>query len=389
MNLKQKDKTLQEKKRTMKAKKICILRSNPVDPDSRVEKTAYALSKNGYEVSVFGWDRESNHGLKKSELLVLGEKIPVYRIGFKASYGEGFKNLVPYLRFQNALKKWVEKGSFDTVHACDFDTARSSFRKAKKAGKRFVFDIFDFLYCNPKGFLQKIVKKTQFSLINHADATIVCTEQRIKQISGSHPKKLCVVHNTPIKKMVSTTEKHSSCDKVKVVYVGILQKYRSLEEIGEYFSENHDVELHIGGYGIYEKYFENLSNNNENIYYYGKLSYEETLELESKSDIMLALYDPSIDNHFYAAPNKFYEGLMLGKPLVMTKGMGMSDVVLDNGIGEVVDYSMEGLDSGLNRLIGKKKEWNNISEKMKKLYFENYSWDIMMERLVGLYNSLE
>ena len=34
---------------------------------------------------------------------------------------------------------------------------------------------------------------------------------------------------------------------------------------------------------------------------------------------MTAIYDPNISNHYYAAPNKFYEALMLGKPLIMVK----------------------------------------------------------------------
>lgn len=39
-------------------KKIIFLRSNPVNPDSRVEKEASTLIQNGFEVEVIGWDRE-------------------------------------------------------------------------------------------------------------------------------------------------------------------------------------------------------------------------------------------------------------------------------------------------------------------------------------------
>ena len=52
---------------------------------------------------------------------------------------------------------------------------------------------------------------------------------------------------------------------------------------------------------------------------YGKLQYSQTLALESQCDIRVATYDPSIRNHKYSAPNKFYESLMLGKPIIMAK----------------------------------------------------------------------
>ena len=103
---------------------------------------------------------------------------------------------------------------------------------------------------------------------------------------------------------------------------------------------------------------------------------------------MLAIYDPSIDNHFYAAPNKFYESLMLGKPVIMVKNTGMSGVVSQNDIGVLIDYSKESFISGVNELIDRKSQWQVMKERMKKLYREQYSWDEMERRLLELYAGL-
>ena len=126
----------------------------------------------------------------------------------------------------------------------------------------------------------------------------------------------------------------------------------------------------------------------ENIHFYGRLSYSDTLALEKECDIMLAIYDPSIDNHFYAAPNKFYESLMLGKPVMMVKNTGMSTVVKDENIGVLIDYSKEGFIKGAEELVAKKDEWISMSQRMKKLYKEQYSWDEMEKRLLILYSQL-
>ncbi len=59
--------------------------------------------------------------------------------------------------------------------------------------KKLVFDIFDYLFTETDGrfgFLKKYIVYWQHKIINHADATIICTEHRIKQIKGAKPKKI-------------------------------------------------------------------------------------------------------------------------------------------------------------------------------------------------------
>lgn len=373
------------------SKSVCIIRSNPVRPDSRVEKEACSLKMNGYDVHVLAWDRDSNHKPCEEMLLVMGLEIPITRLGFKASYGEGFKNIVSYLKFQFGMRKFLRKNYFDVIHACDFDTAFFSQGIVKRKKEKFIFDIFDFIASNPKTLFQKIICCLQINLINRSDATIICTEDRKRQISASKPKKLAIIHNSP--KMFPESYSKEFFDfekngKVKVVYVGILQDYRLLKEIGEYFSKNHEIEWHVGGFGKYEEHFKKLADENENIKFYGRISYDKTIELERKCDICLAIYDPAIHNHVFAAPNKFYESLMLGKPVVMVKGTGMSEIVKKKDIGVLIDYSYDGFEKGINELISRKNSWIEMSERMKRIYIKDYNWEIMEKRLCDLYEGL-
>ena len=52
----------------MTEKSIVFLRSNPVDPDSRVEKEINALTRVGYHIEVVAWDRNAKYKIKKSYL---------------------------------------------------------------------------------------------------------------------------------------------------------------------------------------------------------------------------------------------------------------------------------------------------------------------------------
>ena len=361
-------------------------------PDSRVEKEAWTLQKAGYYVHILAWDRNGKHSAQDGNITVMGESISITWLGYEAGYGEGLKSLQSYLQFQIHMHRWLikHKNDYDIIHACDFDTAFFSQTVAKN--KVFVFDIFDFLYGDPVSFFQKMIYKAQIKIINHADATIICTEDRKKQIADAKPNRLTIIHNTPIKTLLDKKSNElkieSSTQRIKIAYVGILATKRLLLEMGSAIAHNKDVELHIAGFGIYDTFFEQLSKENDNVFYYGRIPYDQTLVLESSCDIMTAIYDPTLENHRFAAPNKFYESLMLGKPIIMVKGTGMSVVVLENDIGVLIDYSQDGFEKGIKELVKRKNEWPEMSDRMIRLYEEKYSWEKMGKRLTNLYAEL-
>lgn len=370
-------------------KKVLIVRSNAIDPDSRVEKEANSLCNFGYDVTLLGWDRSSNYLQKKDEKLLSNHIINRFCIGAKAGFGEGFKSIIPFLKFQIILFFWLIKNhkKYDVFHFCDFDTAFTGSIVCKIVRKPYVFDIFDYLSTDATSMFKKIIKKLEDNIINNATATIICNEKRKQQISNSHPKKLVVIHNSPLQ----CDSREFACtdnQRIRIVYVGVLLEHRLIEEMLQAISENPLVELHIGGFGKYETIVESYSKKYDNIIYYGKIPYEKTIELEQKCDIMTAIYAPYIGNHIYAAPNKFYEGLMLGKPLIMVKNTGMSEYIEKCDLGVLINYSKEGFEKGIKKLCERKNEWNEISHRMKKIYQEEFSWIEMERRLGELYKQL-
>ena len=122
-----------------------------------------------------------------------------------------------------------------------------------------------------------------------------------------------------------------------------------------------NVEFHIGGYGVLADDIYKISQRDDKVFFYGKLQYADVLALERQCDIMLALYDPAIPNHAYAAPNKFYEALALGKPIIMFANTGMDIVVRENQIGAVCDPTNDGIVCAIQSLISQKESWNSIT----------------------------
>lgn len=373
--------------------KIIFIRSNPVNPDSRVEKEVNSLVKAGNKVEIVAWDRNAKYSIRESYINIDAGRVKIYRFGIPSSFGGGMrKNLGPLILFQIRLFCWLYKNrnEYDVIHACDFDTALISFHVARKLRKKIIYDIFDYYVdaFRVPNYLKRYIEKMDHKIINSADTVIICSEKRKEQIKGTNPKRLEIIHNTPENTIKSIGKINLDKTKIKLVYVGVLGNGRFLKETADIVKDNPKLEFHIGGFGEYEKYFKEMSLNHKNILYYGKLPYKKTIELENSCDIMTAIYDPSVPNHYYAAPNKFYEALMLGKPLIMVRDTGMSDIVKQENIGELIEYERDSLQEALIRIAEKKDEWPTIAANMKSLYEEKYSWSQMEERLLRIYRSI-
>lgn len=378
--------------------RIVMVRSLKGYPDSRVEKELYSLSKKN-KIIFFGWNRHDNKKKISHEVVkVFGKPINYYHFNKYAPIGLGFKKLFfPLLKYWHAEYRFLKNNreNYDAIHACDFDTILPALKIAKKYNKKLVYDIFDYYseaHNGPK-IIKKIIKKLEDNAISKADVTIICSDARKMQIKDSKPNRLYVIHNTPMdmKDLKISRKLIVDSTKIQMVYIGLLSEDRYLREMAKVIQKRNDIVWHVGGWGPLESYFSDLANINSNIIFYGEVGYETALEIEKQCDIMTALYDPAVPNHKYSAPNKFYESLMLGKPLIMIKGTGMDEYVTKFNIGEVIDLKstdfLNGFENAINNIIDK----GNISEisyRARDIYEEMFSWSKMEDRLLDVYESI-
>lgn len=375
-------------------KNIIFLRSTSIKNDSRVLKEVGCLIKHGYNVKVLGWDRDEF--LKNNQSINFDNiNIPIQVFRKKAEYGSGIKNLIKLFQFQVWLlyNLWKIRKNIDIIHSCDLDTALPARLISKFFKKKMVYDIFDYYidshYVPNK--MKKIVENTEINIINEADLTIICTEERREQIKKAKPKKCIVIYNTPKIDRNNIKQKviKSSTDKLKIVYVGILQENRLLKEIGEEIKKYPDFELHIGGFGQLQKYFSELSENYSNIFYYGQMKYEDVLNLEEDANLLFATYNPEILNHKYSAPNKLYEAMVLGKPIIVCKNTGIDELVKNENIGISISYDAKKFIEVIENLSENKELQKKLSDNAKRLYNEKYSWKQMEKRLIEEYEKID
>ena len=178
-----------------------------------------------------------------------------------------------------------------------------------------------------------------------ADVTIICEEERQKQMCYI-PVNLWVLPNIPnfFISMEKDSQDISRHKTIHIAYVGVFAGHRGLEKIVEVVAENPDLlELDIAGFGELENMVCTASKSSPNIRYHGAVSYREGLCIMNRADIILALYEKTIPNHIYAAPNKYYEGLFLGKPILTTEGTYVGIKTEKYKTGFVIGETLEDL----------------------------------------------
>ncbi len=370
------------------SRRVLFCRSNPVAPDPRVEKEADALTQAGYAVTILCWDRTAS---LPPDDTVLG--LPCHRLPVAAEYASGIHNLPALLRWQWGMTRWLwrHRGEFDIIHACDFDTVLPALFCKWFCRKRLVYDIFDFyadhLRATP-AWIKRLIRWLDLRIINRADALILADDSRWEQIAGTHPRHSAVIYNSPPDQSPPPTGRDAH-PALQLAYIGLLQVERGLFEMVNVLRRHPDWYLDLAGFGGDEAALREETESAPNIRWHGRIPYARALALSAAADLLFATYDPAIPNHRYSSPNKLFEAMMLGKPILVAAGTNMDRIVQAENCGVVVPYGDESaLEAALQHLAENPQLRRELGENARRAYETRYGWPQMRRRLQQLYADL-
>lgn len=358
---------------------IIATRSNAIYSSPRIEKyiSFYKMQKLDY--LVIGWDRKGEN--LQRENTIYYRKVSGYNIGgLKAAFHRTRWMIFLFRQF------FKNKKRITTIHAFDLDTAFPAciFKSFIKKNISVIFDVCDWFSAtitNENKFIKSSFTWMEKYTINHTDEVILCEPERIEQIPYTLKKKELIVPNIPSFSNIDflKIDKKYQFDNDLIVfsYVGGFGKTRFLYELLDVAQEGL-IDLLIAGYGNHEleekcKKLSALSN----IKYFGKVDYNQGLNIMFNSNIIYAMYSKANPNNNYAAPNKYYEAMMLGKPILTTEGISIARKVRKFNTGYVIEESLPELKAlviSLNKEDMKKKgeNANRLWETTYKNYIANF-----------------
>jgi glycosyltransferase involved in cell wall biosynthesis len=367
--------------------KVLIVRGRGIDP--AVNKVAKCLSQNGYDVELLVWDRQSTVKVDRSS------EYSVHRCTIRAPYDS------PYV-FMYLPIWWIYelyyllKSDCDIIHACDIDTIIPAVFVKFIRKIKLCYTIYDFyadcLSPQTPRVVRGFVAFLEKYFMRFADMVVLVDESRYAQIKGAKINKIAYIYNTPPDYNCTLQNSDSlGASTFTLFYAGLLHPDRSLIYVIEALRGLEDTQLIIAGTGPErERIVKYLDESDNKLQYLGLLSYDDVIKKSLLADMLFAFYDPSTPNNRYASPNKLFESMMCGKPILTNEGTSMADIVRTENCGIIVPYGdVDAIRNAILTLRNDPALCKRLGENGRRAYETKYSWNIMEERLLKIYRGLD
>lgn len=124
--------------------------------------------------------------------------------------------------------------------------------------------------------------------------------------------------------------------------------------------------------------------------YLGHLTPGESLHQAARCDALLAMYAPISRNQVLASPNKIYDALSVGRPVIINSEARVSDWVRRHDVGFTCPYEdIDALAGFFATLQQRRETLPEYARRARSLFAEGYSWEAMEVRLAALYAALD
>lgn len=238
--------------------------------------------------------------------------------------------------------------------------------------------------------LRRFLSNLERYLLEKADHIFLVDENRFNNIKGCKIKGLTYIYNTPADTKISyKNEDKIENDSLNIFYAGLLDDQRGIKFLIKAVIESNNVNLKIAGKGPLQSYVESISEKYpEKISYLGFISHAKVLDFSASADIIVAFYDPKVPINKIASPNKLFEALMLGKPIISNRGISIENVIYKENCGILIEYgNLKELKRSFNILRDPQLR-KELGKKGRSLYERKYSWKKMEKKLLNIYGDL-
>jgi glycosyltransferase involved in cell wall biosynthesis len=349
-------------------KKVLILVLNPFTHDSRVLRQTYALSQAGYRPTVFA--------LHENELSIQEDR-PNYRLQrFRLATRHWSKhNLVQLIKYAECIFRMTLAGvrlKPEAVHANDINTLPIGYFVSKLVGAKLVYDSHE-LWSDPahrpsmQPWIFDVGVRMEKFLARRADAVMTPSpsyaSQMAKTMSIASP---VVVRNVPMARNLDSSLKGASLheklgiapDVPIVLHVGQIGRGRGVETVFRAMTEVRYPAILVLLGGGDAKYFDLLriqARNlgiTERVYFLPPVDPDEVCRLCASATIGVTMIESICLSYALTLPNKIFEYLQAGLPVVVSNIPEMTAIVNNYSVGETVpEGDAPRLGQALNRLL--------------------------------------
>ena len=242
---------------------------------------------------------------------------------------------------------------------------------------------------NIRGIRKTLVKNLEKYLIGYADAVMTVSDSIANEYVRLYGiKKPSLVLNTPSFKVIEKGNIFRETFGISVestifLYQGALNLGRGIELILDTFkSLPKDNVVVFMGYGTLEPIIKEAMDKHNNIYFHKAVPPNRVLAYTSSADFGLSLIEDSCLSYRYCLPNKMFEYIMVGIPVIVSNLPEMRKIVEEYDVGVVVNINLK---KSIEEIIKMDRELLLINLKHTQ---KIYHWAKQEVVLMGVYNAL-
>jgi glycosyltransferase involved in cell wall biosynthesis len=285
------------------------------------------------------------------------------------------------------------------VHAHDFDTLPLGYILCRCRKARLIYDSHESyvgMLDNLPKWLKYLIYRAETWTLKRTDLVITVGELLRDHLIGRGAKKAVVVGNwqdpelfrfdrfalDDVRRRLKVTP-----DRAIVCFIAHLGKERQIPQLIEAVRRSPNIHLVLGGHGPCREMASEAASRNDNISYLGLVKPASIPLYTAASDAVFYGFDPANPNANFSAPNKLFEALAAGKPIITCDFGEIGRIVSREGCGIVLpDYSVEAIVSALRVL--RTPEALQMSVAARMLGESKYNWSMARNVLLNAYEML-
>lgn len=354
-------------------KKVSLSVINDLVTDNRVHKVAVSLQKMGFEPVLIGRLLPESHAVER-DYQTLRMKL-VFR-----------KGAVFYFEYNLRLFFRLLKSKADVFVANDLDTLPANFLASKLKRKPLVYDSHEYFTEVPELIGRPLVKSVWTAieklLVPRVDAAYTVCDSIAEIYRELYKIDFKVVRNLPVCSQAETPSieiaEKSESEKI-ILYQGALNLGRGIEAAIRAMQFVEGAKLWIAGDGDISGQLKQMVAElklESKVLFWGRLPLHQLNEITRQADLGLSLEEDLGLNYRFSLPNKLFDYIQAGVPVLVSNLPEMRKIVDQYQIGAIAEtHQRKELAELLkNALFDQEKRqfWKqNLPKSAKELCWEN------------------
>lgn len=235
----------------------------------------------------------------------------------------------------------------------------------------WVLDIFDSFFLKSTSRITNTLKFVLQKIIySSASIILVTDEARLNLLPEWARGKTRVLPNYPLADISNNNTRSIREGPLVILFSGSIGRDRGIPFLVNLLKADNRLQVHVAGW-LYDQEGEELTRHSQ-VQYHGVIHQTAVAQIAKQCDYILCLYEPNIVNNIYASPNKIYDGIQAGVPVIINQEVLVSAFVRDEKLGVILEsYCPSNILVVLEELKAQRNQFTHIAKMQGKYIWEN------------------